>query len=518
MSYGADPTGSADSSPAFFAAFAALTPGGGTLCLPPGTFKIGVPVACPSGVVIQGSGQAATILSMSRPSRPMRGRPPGQLILSGSYISLRDLQVQSADSPTGAAVFLQGNLAPPTPHCLTIRNCFFTNCQAGAIASSGLLIDVTISECYLDSNCLTGPHIATPVVSLGNGSSTLLRIDKCYFSNNNNSATGTALQIYSGDNTSISRSYFESSGNAILVGSETGATISECGFEYMVGASGCIVESYTCNVGVLTVRNCSFSIYSPWTPNLPIISSNCASVIIENNYFVGNPAGFITANGITLSKIVAANLNQIRLANNTCPDDATFGTMIGADADAVYGSIDSYTNLVLHSSFEDASHVTGAGGVTPSWANGPHAGYLGNTAQQLAWVAGASQTATFTNACDSVTQLGDTYIVSFYAKVSAGPDVRPDLPFQIGMQDAALSEAWFACAPTSVWRRFILKSVPAIVAGCHCLVMTMPPAGLPATTILIDGLQIEKNARRPHPLITTANAPLTVTLTNSAAT
>lgn len=498
MSYGADPTGATDSSAAFAAAFTSLA-AGGTLYLPTGTYKIAAAVTG-VGLIVQGDGIGATILNLSG---------SGQLILSGSYARLIGCTITSSNTPTVPSVSLADNTFNSR-----IRDCLFTGCAAGALASSGLLINTEVRDCVFTGCCI---GVTTPVIALGNGSSTTTVLRGCYVSNNNDTATGVAVALGAGDPARIHDCWIESSGNALILGT-TGAIITSCYFEYMVGTSGCIVHDYTFNVGSFVLRDCFFSMYAPWAINTPIITTNAQSVVLQGNYFDTNPYEFASANGITLLSSQAALLDRIVMTGNSSNDPGLFSQMNG-DSDQVFGSADSYTNMTTHSSFEDTSHVTVVGAVAT--ATQAMSGYLGGTSQQLAFNGGGSGYCEFTNAVDSGTTVGDTYTVSFYAKVSAGSDVNPASPLYLSMLDTVNSvfEGFYALAPTSTWKRFVFKTLPAQHTASHVFVILPPTLSTPPTvTVLIDGLQIEKNTRRPHPLATTTSAAVTVGIVNTNAT
>ena len=498
LAFGADPTGAADSTSAFNDAIATIV-SGGTLLVPGGIFKFdGVVTA--SGIIVKGNGIGSTVLNMSG---------SGQLVLAGSYARLIDCSITSSNTPTVPSVSLADN----TFNC-RIRDCLFTGCLAGAIGSSGLIINLGVLDCVFTGCAM---QASTSVINVGNGSSTTMVFERCYLSNNNDAAGGQAMTIGAGDPVRIRDCWIESSGNALLLGT-TGAIITGCYFEYMVGTTGCIVHGYTFNAGAMVIRDCFFSIYAPWTTNLPLITCRTSSVLITGCYFNTNPYEFASANGITVLAAQAAMLDRIVMHGNTTNDNV-LSSQINGDADQVFGSADRYTNMVTHSSFEDGSHVTVVGGIAT--ATQAMSGYLGNTSQQLAFNGGGSGACEFTNAVDSGTAVGDTYTISFYAKVTVGSDVSPDSPLYLSMLDTVngVYEGWYGFCPSSVWKRFVFQTLPAKHTASHTFVILPPQLSTPPTvTVLIDGLQMEKNARRPHPLATTIAAPVTVGIVNTNAT
>jgi hypothetical protein len=129
MSFGADPTGVADSHPAWVAAVAALPAQGGAIYIPKGTYKFLTAnsytfTTSPAAIKVYGDGPDATILTF----------PNATYGVSINYISylnsadISDLTITAGNSPSGAGLNLSFPGASNTPGAFTtstVRNVQF---------------------------------------------------------------------------------------------------------------------------------------------------------------------------------------------------------------------------------------------------------------------------------------------------------------------------------------------------------------------------------------------------------
>ncbi len=152
IDFGADPTGNADSTAAFTNAATALTVGGGTIYLPPGTYKFSS-ITLPAGVVLSGAGVFASTLKCTSAT--------ATAIFMNSATELMNLQITSAVTRTaGYYVDIEGN-------GVRIENCQFSGYF---IAISVGVIGGTLPSYPTISNC----SFFNPVVATGAGGIQLL--------------------------------------------------------------------------------------------------------------------------------------------------------------------------------------------------------------------------------------------------------------------------------------------------------------------------------------------------------
>lgn len=114
---GADPTGDTDSTAAINAAYAALPDSGGTIVIPPGTYKISGQLTPPSYSVTQGAGASATVISQTSTTAH------GFYANNEVSIAIRGLWITgpgNSDANTGSGIYV-------TTSDLAVSNCEFTN-------------------------------------------------------------------------------------------------------------------------------------------------------------------------------------------------------------------------------------------------------------------------------------------------------------------------------------------------------------------------------------------------------
>lgn len=104
--YGADPTGTADSTMAISNALSALPSGGGSVYFPAGTYKVSGALSVPTGAVLQGAGEDASVISQTSTSADTFAATDQR------YITVRDLQLTGPGSGSGRGIaFLHSSAA-----------------------------------------------------------------------------------------------------------------------------------------------------------------------------------------------------------------------------------------------------------------------------------------------------------------------------------------------------------------------------------------------------------------------
>jgi hypothetical protein len=442
------------------------------------TISAGIALAT-AGVRIVGSG-FETILSFA-----ISGQTPG-LTLQGSNTTLENLTITSTGTTTQQAVYISGNTGP-----LKISEVWFMNNPGGALNSGDFLIDILIEFCQFTGN--SGPDQPITAQIVGN-SCTTVSVHKCNFSNNYNNISGIGMKITILDGPNITDSIFESSGTLLVAQGGASTRIEGCYFEDSQGSV--ISSNYTFGAGVLTVRSCFFN-KGEGISGVAVITSSTGAVVLDGCTF----SGFSVSAGDFLN-LQGATLGSIRMQGNVS-DDPAFGSLVEADDDQSLGGVQSYTNLATHSSFEDASHVSSLTNLTATQGT---IGYLGRTSQQLTWASGAtgySDAAVFGNTLQSMTT-GDVFTVSFYAIASRGATI-------VASWNGAEGLGQFAIRLTTAWRRYVIKSLPAVTTGAQNYLYLVPEGLGSALTVNVDGVQVEKNVRFPGLLVSTTSGPMTVT-------
>jgi hypothetical protein len=299
------------------------------------------------------------------------------------------------------------------------------------------------------------------------------------------------------DGPNIEDCIFESSGSGLSAQGGACTRIEGCYFEECYPV---VIESSYGYGGTLLVRGCFFN-------------KGGNGTIIQNAVISATPGAFIldgcTFNGFSVSSgdylsVQGPTLGSIQMRGNIS-EDPPFRSLIGADDDQNLGGVDTYTNLATHSSFENTSQVSDVGNLTAEQVNKPGAGYIGNTAQQLAWSGGAASNsyAVFSNTAVNM-NAGDVITVSFYAMASQNTQI-----WALWDGDADLGQ--FQIFLTTGWRRYVIRSLAAPYCGIvNCLYLA-PGTNASVLIVTVDGVQVERNVRFPNPLVTTTTAPMMVT-------
>lgn len=131
LAYGADPTGTADSSPAFAAAHAALPAQGGVINIPPGTYTFGssITITKPS-VCLEGQGWSITNTAMPTVMKASGAFPI--IIFKGSAPCLRRVQMQGTSASGSIGIRLDNPVHDPA-----IEDVFFDTFGDQAILDNG---------------------------------------------------------------------------------------------------------------------------------------------------------------------------------------------------------------------------------------------------------------------------------------------------------------------------------------------------------------------------------------------
>lgn len=142
LDYGADPTGSSDSTTAIQAAIAT----GNSVYIPAGSYKTTAALTPVSNQIIFGAGQNLTFIKASVVAQN------GFTVTSKSWVSIRDLTVQStATSPTGAAINIVGG-----------GNNFITDVEMISFFKGGLFTSTGTLQCtrlYSSNHLSHGFHL-----------------------------------------------------------------------------------------------------------------------------------------------------------------------------------------------------------------------------------------------------------------------------------------------------------------------------------------------------------------------
>ena len=493
--WGAKPDGSTDCTAAVTSALNSLPTNStsvvvGRIHFSTGTWKM-TNIVTPSasgGIIIEGDGGRGGALGSYGPTilSFASGSNPGLTLRGGGFV-LRDLAITSTGSPTVPVLHLDADT-----YLSKITGCAFFGNATGAIDTGDFLIDLLIDDCYFAQNCQGSSQ---PVVNIIGNNSTTTSLRKCYFSNNYDNASGMALYVQTLDMARIEDCIFESSGAAIKVVSECGALIEGCYFELSLSTIIYVTSEYTS--GSTTIRSCFFN---------KSIGASGNQIVTTTNSVEVSGCNFSAAFTATTDYLYfdGATLGSIKLFNNSIDpgSDGTFASLLGCDDDTQIGGIASVTNLALHSSFEDASHVTSTGSLTTSQDTIANA-TGGYTSQKLVWTSNASPAvAVFLNSTTNLS-IGDIITISFYAKAAAAVTLTAQWDGFYG------PVGQFNINLTTNWKRYVIQAHPSLYVVANYYLYLTPPVNT-AVTSWVDGLQVERNVYRAHPLITTTSSTITV--------
>ncbi len=134
--YGADPTGTNDSTTALQNALsAASAAGGGTVYVPAGTYKISSELTIYSGVVLQGSGPDSSIIEQTSTTAN------GLYALTQRYMAIRDLQILGPNSGSGTGIYLDTSGS-------AVANCQYSNLLIQRFGTDGIYINTPIASTF----------------------------------------------------------------------------------------------------------------------------------------------------------------------------------------------------------------------------------------------------------------------------------------------------------------------------------------------------------------------------------
>lgn len=188
--YGADPTGVADSSPAFAAAIAALPAGGGILWIPAGTYKLLTPIA-PGAKHIHMMGAGRDLDNSSNPPTTLSYQPvatgtaamtisshstilEGLILLQGNATAAtKGIQMSGVFSTTLRDLTVRNfTAAGITYQALTAASCIWNNCYnvevanctvgldlIGFVATSRVINNNVFVGCQFTGNALSAPNV-----------------------------------------------------------------------------------------------------------------------------------------------------------------------------------------------------------------------------------------------------------------------------------------------------------------------------------------------------------------------
>lgn len=409
LDFGADPTGSTDSTAAFTNAVAASAHN--ALHVPKGTYKISSTINLPRSINMFGDGEDATIIQGYT-----LGSTTPMFYVYGDLVEISNMKFVGAASGSNAVglkvysgytntyrnlQFLNcttGMQMDESGACL-IDSCLFYNCVTGAICTGGS--GYTFFMSHFGLGTVTGIHLD---VSGTSGASTAVYVRQSFFASQVGIEMPTNLHSLFCDN-----SYFEGYSSVNMLR------------PFLVGQSGSGSYNYS-----LSITNCQ------------IANNNCISSLIDN----------------TLSVVVGSNFwGQPVVIGSTCGQVANYGDLY-------------YLSTYWQNSCVQTIRMN-LGNLTPyrmqtlwfdNYSGGESFAYLKNTAG-----AGYSvQTTRFTPLADGTQYLGDSSHRWNVVYAATGTINTSDGNEKQDVADLEAAEKAVATALKSIVKKFRYKDAVAV--------------------------------------------------------
>jgi Pectate lyase superfamily protein len=389
--YGADPTGTADSTAAISGALAALGTGGGTVYFPAGTYRLSGALSVPTGAVLRGAGEDCTILSQTSTSADTLSATDQR------YITVTDLQLSGPSSGTGRGIAFLHSSA-------TVAGINLTNVIVQDFGGDGIHLETVITSTL------------TKVRSQSNGgygffvnNGTSVSFKACYA----NAITGAAgyeidsmdyvqLDSCAADNCVIG---YDVNGSSAVVLNACGAEEPVNGFKILGAAAnivlqGCRVLGET-GIGFWVTGSSTFCFLLGCREASPgvgatasfQVDSGSAAIVIDpqnttaNNYSAGTTCFFqptnleIHSSGSTVARISrGATTNTADYKVQTGNSDRwAWGFNPSADStDDLYLSDIGHSATLLHAPYQATAPNLGIFGKPSSYQGGVGVAFLAN--------------------------------------------------------------------------------------------------------------------------------------------
>lgn len=368
INYGADPTGSADSTTAVSNAIAAAT-NGGVIYFPAGTYKVSAININTSGITLLGAGQSATVLAPSTTT--------GDFILVGNgtnnphAVTIANLWIQPSAARTGGSTVRIRN-----GHNIVVENVSFWGTHYVGISlegGSGQYI-YYVKSCEIN-NC------TAEAISIGNSAASV--VQEVFIQDTTISSSGNGIFIFNGSGvycTNVSILACTSNGFGTYPGSGQYAQYVRCynvlcdtcgGYGFQIGDNGGkinLVEFVNCwgssnanygfnagssNINGLSIKGGTFTNNQQWGIVLGAGTNHLidgAMVSSNSQSLSGSAGGIGVAGGVSGFTIVncmsgsvgqatnqqgwgilvnAGSSNNYIIQNNRCPGNLTAGTTDG---------------------------------------------------------------------------------------------------------------------------------------------------------------------------------------------
>jgi hypothetical protein len=323
VDYGADPTGSVNSTTAITNAVAALP---GVLFFPSGTYLVSAPITISQPCLIMGAGKWASTISTNSATANIFN-------FSTAGVALSELGFNSSVTRTGGYYLSWTGALTLTSGChiyeCAFRNYFNALLFQGPTVGVPYIGDLQIRNCYfLSGNSGNG-------ISFANAPCTFVLIRDSSWVNTGSQTTQTAIQINVMGDATIENCNMEGIGLGIACqasGSGTSAIT-------QVTAKGCVIDN--CSGGILIQGNSAAALNNTtisdcWCvgnrtyPGL-FIQANGTSVItgvqVINSQFM---SGLTSIDGIQLSAVAGASIKRVLI--NNCRAESNGGNGINLNS------------------------------------------------------------------------------------------------------------------------------------------------------------------------------------------
>lgn len=295
--YGADPTGTADSTTAIQSAInAANTAGGGVVYVPAGTYKISSALTISDHVCIKGDSRNNSLIRQSSTTADAFSWTGSNL----EYVTFEDLQINGPGSGSGTGISLMASTGG-NPNVLGCRfsNLLVQSFGADGIAAQLLIVsqfdNVIVTTCGGDGFSLTG-SVDTSVV-----------FNSCYA----NANRGTGYDLENLTYCTLNACAADSNNLGYYIFGSGGVTLNSCGAEsspygFKISDSTGVVLN-----GCLTFANSNTSF---WVTNS---SSNISLIGLREAGPNGATASIRTDTGTMVTLIGYSRVTPLSLASGT---------------------------------------------------------------------------------------------------------------------------------------------------------------------------------------------------------